>query len=166
MAGDHRQTGLRLHQQIICFHGSVFAALAISGNIDRDQAGVSFAQLLRIKSRTRRRAGREVLYEHIGAPQHAVQQLPIVCRFDIGDQALLTAIEPDEVAGQSARRSVVTAGEVSLAAFHFDDPRARVCQPRAAVGRSHRLFQRNDQQSFEGAPHFSSSAAGRARVRR
>jgi len=33
---------------------------------------------------------------------------------DVGDQALLAAVEPDEIRRQPARRRVVAAGEVTL----------------------------------------------------
>ena len=46
--------------------------------------------------------------------EDAVQQRGVVRVLDVGDEALLAAVEPDEIAGQALRRPVVAAREVAL----------------------------------------------------
>ena len=46
-----------------------------------------------------------------------MQQRCVLRLLDIGSQALLAAIEPDEVAGQASRRLVVAAREVAFGAL-------------------------------------------------
>ncbi len=61
-----------------------------------------------------RGTGGEVLDEHVSLGQDAMRQCGIRRVLDVGDQALLAAVEPDEIRRQPARRRVVAAGEVTL----------------------------------------------------
>ena len=109
--------------------------------------GWPLAQRVGAEAGARRSARREVLDEHVGAGDDAVQQRGVVRLLDVGDQALLAAVEPDEVARQAFRRLVVAAREVALGAFDLDHPRAGIGQAGAAIGRGHRLLQRDDEQT-------------------
>jgi hypothetical protein len=104
-----------------------------------------FAQFGRPEAGTRRRAGREVLDEHVGFGEDAVQQRGVVRVFDVGDQALLAAVEPDEIAGQAVGGLVVAAREVAFGALDLDDARAGVGEAGRTVRRRDRLFERDDQ---------------------
>ena len=101
MAGDHRQAGFRLHQQVVRLHRGVVAGVAVARDVDGDQPRIALAQLVGAEARARGGAGREVLDEHVGPRQDAMQQRGVVRLLDVGDQALLAAVEPDEIAGQA-----------------------------------------------------------------
>ena len=115
--------------------------------------GIAFAQRVGAEAGTRRGAGREVLDEHVGAGQDAVQQRRVVRMLDVGDQALLAAVQPDEIAGQAFGRVVVAAGEIAFRALDLDHARAGVGQAGTAIGRGDRLFERDDEQTGEGMMH-------------
>ena len=115
--------------------------------------GYRARSVVRSEAGARRGAGCEVLDEHVGAREDAVQQRGIVGILDVGDQALLAAVEPDEIAGQALGGVVVAAGEIALGALDLDDARAGIGEAGAAIGRGDRLFQRDDQQPFERARH-------------
>ena len=66
------------------------------------------------EARARRGAGRQVLDEHVRPRQDAVQQRRVGRCLMSSDQALLAAVEPDEIAGEPARRLVIAAREVAL----------------------------------------------------
>ena len=146
MAGDHRQAGFSLHQQVVRLHRGVLAGIAVAGDVDGDQPRMALAQFIGAEARTGGGAGGQVLDEHVGPPKDAMQQRGIVRPLDVGDQALLAAIEPDEIAGQASCRLVVAAREVALGALDLDHPRAGVGQARAAIRRGDRLFERDDKE--------------------
>ena len=55
-----------------------------------------------------------------------MQQRGVVRVLDVGDKALLAAVEPDEIARQARGGLVVAAGEVAFRPLDLDDPRAGV----------------------------------------
>ena len=79
-----------------------------------------------------------------------MQQRRVVRVLDVGDQALLAAVQPDEIAGQAVGRLVVAAREIAFRALDLDDARAGVGKAGAAIRRGDRLFQRDDKQVGEG----------------
>ena len=141
MSGDHCEAGLCLHQQVVRLHRCVVAAVAVAGDVDGDQPRRARTQRVGPEPRTRSGARGEVLDEHVGAGQDAVQQRRIVLVLDVRDQALLAAVQPDEVAGQTLGRRVVAACEIAFRALDLDDAGAGVGQAGTAIGRGDRLFQ-------------------------
>ena len=80
-----------------------------------------------------------------------LQQRGVLGFLDVGDEALLAAVEPDEVARQAIGGTIVAAGEVALGALDLDDAGAGVGEAGTAVGRGDRLFERDDEQAVERA---------------
>ena len=111
---------------------------------------MALAQVVGAEARAGGRARRQVLDEHVGPRQDAMQQRRVVRLLDVGDQALLAAVEPDEIAGQALAAVVVAAREVALGALDLDHPRAGVGQAGTAIGRGDRLFERDDREAGEG----------------
>jgi hypothetical protein len=52
-----------------------------------------------MRSGVRRRPGRQVLHEDVRTLENRAQQRCVVRALDVGHEALLAAIEPDEIAG-------------------------------------------------------------------
>ena len=82
-----------------------------------------------------------------------MQQRGVGRVLDVGDQALLAAVQPDEIAGQAVGRLVVAAREVAFRALDLDDARAGIGEAGAAIRRGDRLFERDDEQVGEGMMH-------------
>src|SRR5882757_4816962 len=111
---------------------------------------MTLAQLIGAEARTRCGSRRQVLDEYVGPPENAMHQRDIVWSLDVGDQALLASIEPDEIAGQAPCRLVVAAREIALGPFDLDHASAGIGQTRTAIGRGHRLFEREDREAGQG----------------
>ena len=154
MPGHHRQSGSRLYQQVIRFHWCVFAGVAIAGDVYRDQSRILRPKRVRSEARSRRRAGRQVLDEHIGPCEQTVQQRRVLRLLDVRDQTFLAAIEPDEIARGALHRTVVSAREVTLGPFDLDHPGAGVRHPSGAIGGGDSLFEGDDKQAFERFSHI------------
>jgi hypothetical protein len=92
-----RKSGFRLHQEVVGFHVGIRVSLAVSCDVERDKPGVTFPQLRRAKTAARRGTGCQVLNEYIGLCQNLVNERGISRVLDIGDEAFLAAVEPDEV---------------------------------------------------------------------
>ena len=149
MATDRRKPALGLHQQVVSLHVRVGIARAIAGNIDGDQPPVFFAQCPGAEAGARGRARREVLDEHVGLRDQPVQKRGVPGILDVGDEALLAPVQPDEIGREPVDRRVVASREIALGAFDLDDARARVRETRRAIGRGDRLFEGNDEQAGE-----------------
>ena len=97
VAGDHREAGFRLHQQVVRLHVGIFPGLPVAGDIDGDQPWEFGAQVLGSEPGPRRRAGGEVLDEHVRFRQDTVQQRRIVWVLDVGDEGFFAPVQPDEI---------------------------------------------------------------------
>ncbi len=97
------------------------------------------------QTRAVRRAGGQVLHEHICSCDEFVEDLASFGCLDVQGQGLLGAVEPDEIAGLTVHGRVVAAGEVPTAgALDLDDPGAEVGQLTGGEGRRDGLFQADD----------------------
>ncbi len=92
----------------------------------------------------------EVLQQHIGAADQPVQHLCRLGVLQVERDAALAAVEPDEEARLAVHVAVIGAGEVALArALHLDDIGAKVGHVAAADGRRHRVFERDNTDTFQ-----------------
>ena len=138
-------------------------AIAVAGNIDGDEPGMTLAQRRRSEAGAFRRTRREVLDEDVGLAKDAVEQGGVYRLLDVGDEALLAPIQPNELAREPLDRRIVAAREIALGALDLDDPGTGVCEPRGAVGRSDRLFERDHQQAGERLGRVTRYRADRIR---
>ena len=149
-----RHAAFRLHQHVVGLHPVVGRpGLAIAGNIDRDEAGITGSQVSRAETGALRRARRQVLHPDIGGCENAVEQRAVVLVLDVDDERLLAPVEIDEIGGAAAHIVVVAAGEIAFPAFELDDPRAGVGQPRGQERRGDGLLQAHHQQPLERSVH-------------
>ena len=91
----------------------------------------------------------EILDEDVGACEDCVQQRGVCLVLEIRDEALLSPVEPYEVAREMTDGAIIEAREVAFGALHLDHPRACVRESRRAVGRGDGLFDRQHQQALE-----------------
>ena len=75
-----------------------------------------------------------------------MQQRGVVGIFDVGDKALLAAVQPDEIAGEAFGGFVVEAREIAFGALDLDDPGARVGEAGLTVRRGDGLFEGDDEE--------------------
>jgi hypothetical protein len=113
----------------------------------------------------RRRAGGEVLHEHVGLVED--QPLEHALRFGmlhVEREALLRAIGPHEVRGEAAHARVIAAREVAdTGPLHLDHARAEIGElPRRERCRD-RMLEGDDRDAFEGlhdrSPHSITAVA-------
>ena len=149
-AVDGHQPAFGLHQQVVGFELAHRADLAVAGDVAGDQARVLLAQRVRTEAETLGGAGREVLNEHVGTGQEALHARAIALLAQVEGDRLLAAVDPDEVGGLAVHRVVVVAGEIAIAPLDLDDARAGIGQAAAAVGRGHRVLERDDQYAVQG----------------
>ena len=103
------------------------------------------AQVGRRRAEAIRRAGRQVLHEHVGALEEPRQHRLRGGLLEIERQRFLRAIEPDEVARQSADGLVVAAREVpAVGPLDLDHARAEVGELARRERRGDRLLDRHD----------------------
>ena len=149
-AGDRRDAGFRLHQQVVGLHGLVGPAVAVAGNIARDEPRMPRAQGLRAEAELRRRTGREILQEHVGPRDHPVQQRCVRRVLEVEDDGLLAPVEPDEIGRKSVHRAVVVARNIAARPLDLDHPRAGIGQLGRAQRRRRRLVDGNYENVGEG----------------
>ena len=147
-AGDRGQPALGLDQEIVGLAVGIGAVVAIAGNGAADQRRIIFLQALQREAELVHRAGLEVLQQHVGACDQLFERGAAVLGGEIDHHGILAAVEPDEIAALALGRGVIAAGEIALGAFHLDDMRAGIRQPRTAERRGDRLFDGDDDQSF------------------
>ena len=97
------------------------------------------------ESRACRRAGFQVLHEHIGAREHGGKQRLVLGLAEIEHDRFLAAVEPDEITALAVDEIVVAARKIALRPLDFDDARAGIGEPTRAHRRGDRLFQRDDE---------------------
>ncbi len=127
-SGDRTGAGLGLHQQVVGPLVGQRAALAVAGDVDRDDPREAFDELLGGESVAGGRARREVLHHDVGPGEQPLQRLGAARVAEVQRDRLLAPVEPDEVRGQFAEhRVVVVAGEVTAArVLHLDGAGAEV----------------------------------------
>ena len=107
--------------------------------------GLLGLQLVGAQPHPGRRAGREVLHEHVGRRHQPEQQLAPPWVLGVERERLLVAVDPDEVRAQAVDAVVVAAGEVAgVRPLDLDHPRAEVGELPGRVRRGDRLFERDD----------------------
>ena len=149
MPGDPRHAALRLNQQVVGLHVAVGVAAAVAADIDGDQPLVARPQLRRVEARAGGGTGGEVLHEHVRLGQDGVQQAGVFGILDVGDEALLAAVQPDEVACKTVDGGVVASREIPFRPLDLDDPGPGIGQPRGAVGRGDGLLQGEHGQTLQ-----------------
>jgi hypothetical protein len=158
IAGDAGQTRLSLDQEVVGLEVAIRSLVAVTGDRAGDQRRAAAAQLVRRETETVDGPGREVLDEHVGALDHAAEEHPVVVAPKIERDRFLAAVEPDEIGALAVDVGVVAAGEVALRALDLDHPCAGIGKAGGAIGRRHRLFQGDDEKSFEIGVHGRSMA--------
>jgi hypothetical protein len=143
------QTETPTRPGIVGLHVGIGVSSAIAGDVDRDQPRMALPQRLRAEAGARRRSGRQILDEDVRLPEDAVQEGRILGLLDIRDEALLAAVEPNEIARQPEDRRVIAAREIALGPLDLDDARPGIRQPRRTVGRGHSLFQAEHEKPVE-----------------
>ncbi len=144
-AGDRRQAGFRLNQQVVGLALGVGPALAIAGNRAADQPRIVLAQPRYGEAELGERAGLEVLHEHVGLGEHGLEQRLVVGLAEIEHHRLLAAIEPDEMCALAVHDIIVGAGEIALRPLDLDDARTGVGHAAGALRRRHGLLDRDDE---------------------
>src|SRR5690606_34290129 len=100
----------------------------------------------------RRRAGREVLDQHVGARDERIEDRPGLRVLHVERQALLGAVGPDEMRRLPAHALVVAAREVAAArALDLDHARAEVGELARAVRRRDCVLQGDYGDAVEGS---------------
>ena len=79
-AGDRQEPGLALDQQVVGLLVAVrpgpLRVVAVAGDVADDELRMRRVQRLERQAHARRRAGREVLHEHVGAGEQALERAP------------------------------------------------------------------------------------------
>lgn len=159
-AGDRRDAALGLDQQVVRTHAGIRTRFAITRDIAGNQARMALAHGLPAEAGTRGRAGAQVLDQHVGLRDHALQQCGIVRIGEVENDRFLAAVQPHEIGTVAIDRRVVATGEVALGAFDLDHARAGVGEPRRCIRRGGRLLHRHHQDSFQGQCHVVSVCVG------
>ena len=100
--------------------------------------------------------------QHVGARDQLFERVAAVLGGEIDHHGILAAVEPDEIAALAFCGGVIAAGEIALGAFDLDDMRAGIRQPGAAERCCDRLFDGDDDQSFQWQHLMFSVGAGQA----
>lgn len=112
---------------------------------------VNLAQLLVPEAEALDGAGGEVLDEDIGLGEQGVKDLLALRVLEVEGEALLVAIEPDEVARHSVDRRIVAAREIAGARpFDLDHPGPEVRELPRGERRRHGLLTADDGDSRQG----------------
>ena len=107
-------------------------------------------QRLEGEAQARGRAGREVLHQHVGLLEQAIQDLRRARVLQIEREAFLGAVGPHEVRSQAAHALVVAAREVAHAGtLDLDDARAEVGELARAERRRDGVLERDDCDAFQ-----------------
>jgi hypothetical protein len=152
-AGDRGEAGFALDEEVIGLHLAIGALLAIARYVDRDQAGMERAKRRRAEARPCRRAGGEILHEHVRRADHPPQQGGVGRILEVERDRLLAAVEPDEIGALAVHDMVVAAGEIALFALDLDHPRAGIGEAGGAERRGDRLLERDNRDPFERQGH-------------
>jgi hypothetical protein len=153
-AGHRDEARLALHQQVIGLLVAIGAIGAIARDVADDQARIAPAQVLVVQAETRRRAGRKVLHQHVGACKQVPQHRIGARLLDIQRQAFLGTIGPDEVRRQSLYAAVIGAGEIAGAGpLDLDHAGAEIGELARAERRGNGLFEGNDGDAFKRRCH-------------
>ncbi len=115
-----------------------------------DELGAAGAQRVGVEPEPRHGAGDQVLHEHVGGVDQPVQQRAIARVLDVELEALLAAIEPDEVRAVTVDGAVVRAREIAdTGALDLDHACAEVGQVTGGERRRDRLLEGDDRDVFE-----------------
>src|ERR1700739_2667973 len=99
------------------------AVMPVTGDRAADQARMPGAQLVSGEAKPGRRAGGEILHEHIRPGQQGRHDVMAALALHVELDGFLPAVQPDEVTRLAEHGAVVVAGEVTAARpLYFDDP--------------------------------------------
>ena len=144
-ASHGQEAGFALDQQVIGFLVAVGTISTIAGDVTDDQLREAFFQRLVRQAQTCRSAGREVLHQHVGLFQQALEDDFRFIMLDVQRQAFLRPIGPDKMRGQAIDALVICTREVTDAgALDLDDACAQIGQLARAERRSNRMFEGDD----------------------
>ena len=150
-AGDRHESRLALDQQVVGLLVPVRAIRAVARDVADDEPRVAAGERFVREPQPRGGARREVLHQHVGLREQAVEDRRRLRVLDVERQALLAAVRPDEMRREPAHAAVVGAREVADAgALDLDDPGAEVGELARAERRRDRVLERDDGDAFEG----------------
>ena len=96
-ARDRQQSGLRLHQQVICLPVSVGTTRAIAGDPAYDQPRMCLTQRGGRQPEPLGGARGKILHEDVATVEQATEHLAGIGMLDIERQRFLRPVQPDEV---------------------------------------------------------------------
>jgi hypothetical protein len=141
-AGDAEQACLALDEQVIGLLAAVGTVGAVAGDRAVDQVRPAGAQGVGVQAEPFDGARDEVLHEHVGCVDEPLEQRAVGGVLDVELDALLAAVEPDEVAGLPVHGAVVVTSEVTDGgALDLDDPGAEVGELPGGEGCGDRLLE-------------------------
>lgn len=149
--GHRDQAGFGLDEQVVGLGIAVGAARAVAGHRAGDQPRPGRADRGRAEPEPFGDTGREVLHEHVGAVEQRRHDRLRGVALEVEGDALLGAVEPDEVAGLAVHGLVVGAGEVAAARpLDLEHARPEVGQVPGGQRRGDGLFAGHDGDAVEG----------------
>src|SRR4029453_13497927 len=135
--------------------------IAVAGYVADDQPRMHRQQRVRAQTQASRSAGREILDEYVSARDEPGEDIFRCRMLDVEGEALLGAIQPDEVRAQALHRRVVIAREIAyLRPLDLDHASAQIRKLPRSKRRRYGLFQRDDSDSVEGT-HEKVESTGR-----
>ena len=161
-AGDGDEPGIGLDQKVIGLALRIGAVFAIAGNRTDHEARMVMAQPRERKAELLDRARLQILHEDVGPCEHRREQRFVFGGSEVENDGLFAAVEPGEIGALAMREIVIPAREIALRPLDLDHARAGVGKPTGAQGRSHRLFDRNDEQPGKRKRHERPCPTGSA----
>ena len=96
-AVDGHQAAFGLHQQVVGLHLGQLARVAIATDVAGDEPTVALTQIVRADAQALGRPRRQVLNEHVGLGEHALQHRHVLALLEVKGNRLLAAVDPHEV---------------------------------------------------------------------
>ncbi len=150
LAGQAHDAAHRLHDHVV---GRALAQRprgAEPGDGDQHEPRPARAQALPVVAELRERARPEVLDQHVGAREQALEDCAVPSLFEIEIDRLLAAIHRGEVGGARGREGADRARIVAAArALHLDHARAEIGEHQRAVGPREDARQIDDERAGE-----------------
>ncbi|CAM2153002.1 hypothetical protein PT2222_20033 [Paraburkholderia tropica] len=151
-AGNRQKARLALDQQVVGLLVAIRTVAAIARDIADDQTRITLAQRVVAEAEPLRRAGREVLHEHVGVGEQRVHDLQRFSALHVEREAFLRTVGPDEMRGETVHALVVAAREIAHAGtLDLDDARAQIRELARAERRRDCVLERDDLDAFERA---------------
>ena len=159
--GDRDEPRFALDEQVVGLAVGVRPARAVPGDVARDEAGLSLDELGGRDPEAFGSRRREVLYDDVGACDQPLERVPALVGLQVERDALLAAVQPDEVARLPLHGRVVPAREVALPRpLDLDHPGAEVGQLARRERRGHRLLDGDDERALQRSGRAGRSGSG------